>query len=91
MEIARKPSSDGIAPLAEGAPAVGFDLLQGNAAVAIGLVELGGPLVPHPLRDKARQRARNLRAIDAIIALVGPSIASELKLATLRRIANATR
>ena len=87
--MARNPSNDGIAPLAEGALAVGFDLLQGNASVA-GLVEPSGPLAPHALRDNLRQKAMNLRAIDAITAPDG-SIARELKLASLRRIANPTR
>ena len=83
--MARNPSSDGMAPLSEGALAVAFDLLQANAAVAIGLAELSGHLARHPRRDKAWLSAMNLRAIDAIVARVRRSIASELKLATRHR------
>ena len=55
MEMARNPSSDGMTLLSEGALTVAFDLLQGNAAVALGLAELGGQLALHPLRDIAWQ------------------------------------
>ena len=85
--MARNPSSDGMTP----SVTVAFDLLQGDAAVAIGLVELSGPLARRPPRDKARQGPSNLRAIDAIVARVRRSIASELKLATRHRIANDLR
>jgi hypothetical protein len=91
MEIARNPSSDGMTPFSEEALAVAFVLLQGNAAVAMGLVVLNGHLSRHPLRDKARQGARNARAIDAIVARVRRSIAGELKLAIRRRIADDLR
>jgi hypothetical protein len=76
-------------PLPEGALA--FDLIQGNAAVAISLVELSGQLARHPLPDKARQGASNLRVIDAIVARVRWGITSQLKLATQRCIANDLR
>jgi hypothetical protein len=59
--------------------------------VAIGLVELSGPLGRRPLRDKARQGASNLRAIDAMVARVRRSITSGLKLETWHRIANDLR
>ena len=84
MEMARNPSRDGMVPLSGEALLVAFDFL----AV---VVEPSGRLLPHPLGDKARQRTSNLRAIDRIVARDRRSIASELKFATLRCIANATR
>ena len=70
MEIARNPSSDGIAALLEGSLAADFDSLHGNASVT-GAVEPSGHLTPR--RDKARQNTMRLRAIDAVARRSVPS------------------